>query len=155
MNSPNVDMASNKRSLLRQEVENLDEQRRYPRVPLNIKSAFVTDTGSTFSIEVINISPDGLQVRCSVDNAHFIRPQGSKPNPLNAPCISAAIALPVGHGSRTLGLRCQMLYLKMIDTELGCIAGFRFVQLDLRSERILNAFFADHLMHEGTDGQVA
>ncbi len=41
-----------------------------------------------------------------------------------------------------------MLYLKTIDTELGCIVGLRYVQLDLRSERILNAFFADHLIHE-------
>ena len=147
MNSSNIDEANNKQSLLWQDIENLDEQRRHPRVPLNIQAAFVTDTGRTFSVEIFNISPDGLQVRCSVENAHFIRPQGSNINPLNAPCISAAIALPVGHGRRTLGLRCQMLYLKTIDTELGCIAGLRFVQLDLRSERILNAFFADHLIH--------
>ncbi len=155
MNSSNVDDASSNRSLLWQEIENLDEQRRYPRVPLNIKSAFLTDTGRTFSVEIFNISPDGLQVRCSVENALFIRPQGSNINPLNAPCISAAIALPVGHGSRTLGLRCQMLYLKTIDTELGCVAGLRFVQLDLRSERILNEFFADQLMHEAPDAEIA
>ncbi len=152
MKSPNVDVASSKRSLLWQEIANLDEQRRYPKVPLNIKTGFITDTGSQFSAELINISPDGLQIRCSAESAQLIHPQGLK---INAPFVNAAISLPVGHGSRTLAVRCQTLYLRTVDTEPRCVAGMRFVQLDLQSERILNAFFADQLMHEGTDADVA
>ena len=155
MNGPTAHTANSERNRVWKIVENLDGQRRYPRVPLNIKTAFITDTGRTFPVEVINISPDGLQVRCPVDNVHLIRPQGRKIIPLDAPCINASISLPVGNGGRTLAVRCQMLYLKTIDTELGCIAGLRFVQLDLQSERILNAFFADQLMHEGTDTEIA
>ncbi len=152
MNSPNVDVASSKRGLLWQEIEKLDEQRRYPRVPLNIKSAFVTDTGRTFSVEVINISPDGLQVGCSAEGVRLICPQIRE---LKAPCVNAAISLPVGNGSKTLAVRCQMLYVKMVDTELGFIAGMRFVQPGLQSKRILIAFFADQLMHERTAAEVA
>ena len=148
MNSPNVDVATSKRSLLWQVVDNLDEQRHYPRVPLNIKAGFVTDTGSKFTAAVINISPDGLQMRCAVESARLFCPQGHKIDPLNTPGVTATISLPVGNGSKTLTVRCQMLYLRTVDTEPRCVAGMRFVQLDLRSERILNAFFADHLIHE-------
>ncbi len=152
MNSPNVDVASGNRGLLWQEVEKLDEHRRYPRVPLNIKAPFVTDTGRTFSVEVINISPDGLQVACSAESVRLICPQIRK---INTPCVNAAISLPVGHDSRTLAVRCQMLYVKMVDTELGFVAGMRFVQLDLQAKCILIAFFADQLMHERTAAEVA
>ncbi len=152
MKSPNVDVASGKRSLLWQEIENLDEQRRYPKVPLNVKTGFITDTGSKFSAEIINISPDGLQIRCSAESAQLIRPQGRK---INAPFVNAAISLPVGHGSRTLAVRCQTLYLRMVDTEPRCVAGMRFVLLDLQSECNLNAFFAEQLLHEAPDAEVA
>ena len=155
MNSPNVDVASSKRSLLWQVVDNVDEQRRYPRVPLNIKAAFVTDTDSKFSAAVINISPDGLQVRCTVESARLFCPQGCKINPINAPCVNVAISLPVSHGSRILAVRCQILYLRMVDTEPRCVAGMHFVPLDLQSECNLNAFFAEQLMDEAPDAEVA
>ena len=140
MNSPNPHAASSERSLVLQRIENLDEQRHYPRVPLNIKTAFITDTGSKFSATVSNISPDGLQIRCSGDGAKLIRPHGQN---IERPFMSAAILLPVGNGTRTLAARCQVLYLRTVDTEPRCVAGLRFVELPQQSERILNAFFAD------------
>ena len=119
---------------------NLDKQRRYVDVPLNVETAFMTDTGSKFSATVSDISPDGLQIRCSGDSAKLIQIQGQNSEP---PFISAAILLPIGNGTRTLAVRCQARYLKTVDTEPRCVAGLRFVQLPVQSERILNAFFAD------------
>ena len=155
MKSPNVDVVSRKGSLLWQLVDNLDEQRLYPRVPLNIKAAFVTDTGSKFSAAIINISPDGLQMRCTVESARLFCPQGRKIDPLNTPGVNAAISLPVGIGSKTFTVRCQILYLRTVDTEPRCVAGMRFVQLGVQSERVLTAFFADQLMHEAPEAEVA
>ena len=152
MKSPNIYVPSSTRSLLWQEVENLDEQRRYPKIPLNIDMGFITDTGIKFSAELINISPDGLQIRCSEDSAQLIRPQVRK---IDAPFVYAAISLPVGHGSRTLAIRCQTLYLRTVDTEPRCVVGMRFFLLDLQSECNLNAFFADQLMYEAPHAEVA
>ena len=143
MDSQNAHTASGDRDSAWKIVEKLDEQRRYPRVPLNIETTFTTDTGDKFSADLINISPDGLQIRCSVECAVLIRPEGHSIDPL---CINAVLRLPVGQSSRTLAARCQIIYLRMVDTEPRCVAGMRFVQLGLQSERVLNAFYADQFM---------
>ena len=67
---------------------NLDKHQRYLDVPLNVETAFMTDTGSKFSATVSDISPDGLQIGCSEDSAKLIRIQGQNIEP---PFMSAAI----------------------------------------------------------------
>jgi len=139
-----VDVARRKRSLKWQEVQKLDEQRSHPRIPLIIKTAFITDSGRKFSAEIINVSPDGLQMRCSINSARYIVPLDSDIDP---PCANTVIPLPVGQGTAAFSVRCQTIYLRTMDTDNYCVVGMRFIQIDPRSERILDAFLADQLMY--------
>jgi hypothetical protein len=126
-------------------VEKLDEQRQYPRIPLDLKIAMRNDRGDKFSALALDISPDGLQLRCDVQAARQIHPAGGKINPTKRPLVSMAVTLPVGAGKRTLVALCELLYITTVDSEPRCVLGLGFGQLDAQSAAIISAFFADQL----------
>ena len=155
MQSPSVQIAGKKSELVWQLVEMLDEVRRHPRVPIELKVALATNQGAKCSARVINISPDGMQIRCDVESAKLLHPQGGKIDPDNGPHVNAAVTLPIGEERRTLATRCQMLYLTTVDSEPRCVIGLRFIQLDTQTERIVTGFFADQLAQEASDAAIA
>ena len=131
-------------------VEKLDEQRLYPRVPVDVRAALRKDNGQKCAARVTNISPDGLQLRCAVEAAEVLHPQGGRLDPVTAPFVNVAAAIPInGHETRTIVARCQLFYLTTVDYEPRCVVGVRFTNLDLQSQRILHAFFADQLILDG------
>lgn len=143
MNETSAPLAEINNSLVWQLVAKLDEQRCYPRVPVDIRAAVRTDTGAKMSALIVNISPDGMQARCSVEAARLLRPANGKIDPVDAPRVNVALALPVGSGCKTLVARCRLAYLTTVDSEPRCVVGLRFGRLDKQSERIINEFFAD------------
>ena len=151
MAKPSVETPVGGNDLVWQLVEKLDESRRHPRISLDIKVALRTDGGAKFSANVINISPDGLQIRCTVETAHLLHPNGGKIEPKNSPFANVALALPVEDGIRTLAARCQMLYLSTVNTEPRSVVGLRFVKMDLQTERIVNEFFSHQLATDAGD----
>ena len=151
MAKPSVQAPAGGNDLVWQLVEKLDESRRYPRIPLDIKVALRTDGGETISANVINISPDGLQIRCTKETARLLHPNGGKIQAENSPFANVALALPVRDGIRTLAVRCQMLYLTTVNTEPRCVVGLRFVKIDLQTERIVNEFFSHQLAPDAAD----
>ena len=151
MAKPSVETPVGGNDLVWQLVEKLDESRRYPRIPLDIKVALRTDGGAKFSANVINISPDGLQILCTVETARLLHPNGGKIEPKNSPFANVALALPVEDGIRTLAARCQMLYLTTVNAEPRCVVGLRFVKMDLQTERIVNEFFSHQLATDAGD----
>ena len=151
MAKPSVETPVGGNDLVWQFVEKLDESRRHPRIPLDIKVALRTDGGAKFSANVINISPDGLQIRCTVETARLLHPNGGKIEPKNSPFANVALALPVEDGIRTLAARCQMLYLSTVNTEPRCVVGLCFVKMDLQTERIVNEFFSHQLATDAGD----
>ena len=155
MQSPRVQIAGKKSELVWQLVEMLDEVRRHPRLPIDLKVALVTDRGTKCSARVINISPDGFQMRCDVESAKKLHPKGGKIDAENGPHVNAALALPIGEAHRTLATRCRLLYLTTVDSEPRCVVGLRFVQLDTQSERIIIGFFADQLALEAEEAALA
>ena len=155
MQKPSVQVAGKRSELVWQLVEMLDEVRRHPRIPIDLKVALVTDRGTKCSARVINISPDGLQMRCDVESAKILHPKGGKIDAENGPHINAALALPIGEGRRTLPTRCRILYLTTVDSEPRCVVGLCFDQLDTQSESIITGFFADQLALEAGEAALA
>jgi|GEM_PF-4252673 hypothetical protein len=126
-------------------VEKLDEQRQYPRVPLDIKIALRNDAGEKFAGLALNISPDGLQMRCDVHAGRLLLPNGGTIDAANRPQVNLAAALTTGGVKKTLVARAEVLYITTVDTEPRCVVGLCFVRVDPQADRILNAFFADQL----------
>lgn len=148
MKDPALQGSAPNESLVWQLVAKLDEQRRYPRVPLNLAVALVTASGAKCKAHAINISPDGFQLRCDVDAARLLHPAGGKVDPEHGPRVTAALKLEVHGQQRTLVARCRLLYLTTVDTEPRCVIGLRFSALDQQAESTVGAFFADQLAME-------
>ncbi|MEM7540917.1 MAG: PilZ domain-containing protein [Pseudomonadota bacterium] len=137
----------NKDGLAWQLVEKLDEQRRYPRIPINTKISLSTDDGSKTEAILINVSPDGFQLRCDVEAARSIHPTGGKLGP-NPPFVNAAVVLPLGDEGGRMIVRGQLMYITTVDDEPRFIVGVRFAKMDVSSERVLNRFISDQLCDE-------
>ena len=141
--------------LMWQVVAKLDEQRQHPRVPVKIRAAIRSDDGKKLAADVIDISPDGLQLRCSTETARYLhataRGNGDTPDIR----LNLGIKIEIGGSIRTLVMRCRVLYLTTVDSEPKCVMGLAFNKLDAHSERWLNIFFAEQLVHSAADEAVA
>ena len=91
-------------------VEALDEQRRYPRLPLDIDVAFRNGAGQHCHAKLINISPDGLQVRGNIATAQMLHPAGGKVCASNAPIVQTSILLPFEDGEQALSVCTRLTY---------------------------------------------
>lgn len=133
-------------NLVWQLVDKLDEQRRCPRIPLAAQADLRTAAGASIAAEVLNISPDGLQLRCTVEAARLLRPGSGRGEtaPPAAP-LMLTLALPIGADECTFAARCELLYLTTVDSEPRCVFGLRFSTVEAADERRLHAFFADQL----------
>ncbi len=139
------DKSAGRASLVWQLVEKLDEQRRYPRVPLALQAALHCAGDTRCRMQVVNLSPDGLQLRSDVASATLAHPGGGRIDPASPPLVEVALDLPLDAGDATLHARCRLLYLTMVDSEPRYVLGLRFERLDADAERVLSRFFADQL----------
>jgi hypothetical protein len=57
------------------------EQRRYPRIQVNLPVEIVTATGDALSATATNISLSGLELTCDRWTAHCITPKGHRTTP--------------------------------------------------------------------------
>lgn len=140
------------RQLVWQLVDKLDEQRRQPRIPLVADARLRTAAGTLHAARIVNVSPDGLQLRCDVASARGLRPVNGRFDAANAPVLEVSLELPVGETRRALTVSCQLLYLTTVDSEPRCVFGLRFIAPDRASEATVNAFFANQM---GLDGACA
>ena len=136
--------------LVWQLVEKLDEQRQYPRIPLALSVTVRNEEKVKFTLGAVNISPDGLQLRCDVETARLVHPRGGTFVAENAPHVDIGMRLPVGGETRVFTARARLLYLTTVDSEPRCVIGLRFEQVATQSERVLSAFFADQMVLEAS-----
>jgi PilZ domain len=127
-------------------VEKLDEQRRYPRIRLDIAVAFRNGSGQHCAAKLLNIAPDGIQIRCNVATAQILHPGGGKICPNNAPLVQCAIAMPLANGPDTLSVCARLTYLTTVPDEPRCVIGLQFLDPRPKAQRIIDRFFADKLL---------
>ena len=127
-------------------VEKLDEQRNYPRFKLDIRVAFRNSSGQHCAARLLNIAPDGIQVRCNVAATQLLHPGGGKICPTNAPILQTAIAIPINERTETLSVCSRLTYLTTVPEEPCCIIGLQFLELRPTAQRIIDEYFAHRLL---------
>ncbi len=132
-------------SLVWQLVEKLDEQRQYPRIPIDGGVRIFSADGEEVPVLALNVSPDGLQLRCDIAAARQLHPAGGRVDPMSDVLFKADITLPLAAGAAHLECDCRLLYLTTVDSEPRCVIGMRFVDLNQRAERLLTAFLCDQM----------
>jgi hypothetical protein len=126
-------------------VEKLDEQRRYPRVDMDIPVSFRNSSGQHCAAKLLNIAPDGIQIRCNAATAQMLHPGGGKICPSNGPIVQTAIGIPLASGAATLSVCSRLTYLTTVPEEPRCVIGLQFLDLRPQAQRIIDQFFADKL----------
>lgn len=130
-----------------QVVDKLDEQRNYPRIELDIPVSFRNSSGQHCAARLLNIAPDGIQIRCNVATAQILHPSGGKICPRNAPMVQTAIAIPLDGRTETLSVCSKIAYLTTVPDEPRCVIGLQFLDPRPKAQRIIDRYFEQKL-HE-------
>ncbi len=126
-------------------VERLDEHRGHPRLDMGCDVGFRNAAGQHCVARLLNISPDGMQIRCNVATAQVLHPAGGKICPTHAPIVQTEVALALPRGEITLSVCARLTYLTTVPEEPRCVMGLQFLEPRPTAQRILDEFFANHL----------
>jgi hypothetical protein len=145
MTTPSASDAAREADVAWQLVEKLDEQRDYPRIALDAQVAFRNNSGQHCAARLLNIAPDGIQVRCNVVTAQILHPGGGKICPSNAPMVQTAIPIPIEGRTETLSVCSRLAYLTTVPEEPRCVIGLQFLDPRPTAQRIIDQYFAHKL----------
>ena len=95
-----------------------ESPRKYPRVELDVPGVVLCKDQLLINMKVYDISPDGLQVRCTRKEAQLLNPDGKKISPLDNIMVSAMFSLPIDHHYKKIQVICNVYYFTLLqDTE--------------------------------------
>lgn len=124
-----------------QVIEKLDEQRGYPRVDLDSEVLFRNASGQHCTARLLNIAPDGIQIRANVACAQILHPSGGRICPSNSPIVQAEITVPIDDDESILSVCSQLTYITTITEEPRCVIGLHFLEPRPTAQRLLDKFF--------------
>jgi hypothetical protein len=122
-------------------VERLDEHREHPRLDMNCDVGFRNAAGQHCVAKLLNMSPDGLQIRCNVATAQVLHPAGGKICPAHASIVQTEVALSLPRGESMLSVCARLTYLTTLPEEPRCLMGLRFLEPRPTAQRVLEEFF--------------
>ena len=105
-----------------------EKQRAYPRVPVKTDGTIIRPAASSLSVRIHDLSPDGIQVRCSRETAVALRPSGRQPGKDELPMVTMTIVLPYRSGEVPVAFEAVMRYLCVADRD-EVIFGFSFARV--------------------------
>ncbi len=123
-------------------VDRLDEHRGHPRLGMDCEVGFRNAAGQHCVAKLLNISPDGMQIRCNVATAQVLHPTGGKICPGHAPIVQTEATLLLPRGESVLSICAQLTYLTTLPEEPRCVMGLRFLEPRPTAQRVLDEFFA-------------
>ena len=129
---------------IQQPYEIYEDRRKYPRIITN-SPVEVRFQGKTLNARVHDLSPDGLQIRCSRAMFREIRPSGRAIKKENAPVVDVSFPLAVGRKDRTIEGSATLYYFVLLpgekDGDVAC--GLEFKELRGKSRGSIDAFIED------------
>ena len=121
------------------------DRRRFPRVMLDRRGEVALADGDSAQVTIHDISPDGLQLRCSGEVATTIRPSGRAVSHNEIPSIiRVALTLPLRAGAVPVSVPGRLLYFALINRDLVAM-GIEFTTLSSSSRRFLDTFIEQSL----------
>ena len=128
----------------RQPYEIYEDRRKYPRVVTN-SPAEIRFQDKVLSVRVHDLSPDGLQIRCSRPTLREIRPSGRAIKKDNAPVVDVRFRLSVGRAERNIEASATLYYIVLLperkEADVAC--GLQFKEFRGKGREHVDAFIAD------------
>ena len=121
-----------------------EERRQCPRVDLRIPVAVSTVDREMVRARTRNLSPEGLQFRCSGAAAELLHPKGTKIGPGKGTIVILRLALPLYGERREFIATGQLTYLAARRRN-EIAFGVAFVKVQPVYQEILDAFIVEAL----------
>lgn len=116
-----------------------EERRSYPRIELKRNAVVTTEAEEKLSVQVHDISKDGIQLRCSRENAAKLHPSGKRITEDTAPELKLTIALPCSDSQHVFTANGKLKYLVRLEDDIFAI-GLYFNKLSNNSQKAIEGF---------------
>lgn len=119
-----------------------EEQRLYPRLRLDAPAVILCANQQLMEADVFDISPDGLQIRCSRDAVQSINPTGKSINPQDNVLVYVLFSLPANDGNVQIKVVCKAYYFMLTqDSDKNDVAlGLKFKKFEGTCGRYVEQF---------------
>ncbi len=128
--------------ILAQINEQHEEQRNYPRLKLDVPIIILCVGGQLVESHVYDISPDGLQMRCSRKAALAINPGAKQITMQDKVMVNAVFSLPSNTGHKQIKVISQIYYFTLIQdgSDKDVAFGLKFKKFDGTCGRYVEQF---------------
>jgi hypothetical protein len=123
-----------------------EDRRQYPRIVINCP-ADIYYQGKILKAIVYDISPDGLQIRCSRKTLQAIHPNGAYIKENNAPSMDVTFQLSTGKWQSDIKTSCRMYYFVLLPEKVAedVAFGLKFIEFREDSAKYVDDFITDAL----------
>jgi len=124
-----------------------EETRNYPRIHINLPITIYLDSERFITASIYDISPDGLQVRCSRGVAAALNPRGKRIKYEDNFIVNTKFTVPIEDEQHVVTVSCQIYYFVMLpDVEGEDIAlGLKFKKFEGQSIRYIGGLIENEL----------
>ncbi len=92
-----------------------EESRKYPRIKISLPIKLYINDEPHLNASIYDISPDGLQVRCSREVALAINPGGKNIKAEDNLLIKTEFELPIANEKKTISVESKVYYFTIIS----------------------------------------
>ncbi len=121
-----------------------DDERSFPRVDLRVPARVRTVDGRLWPVELRDISPDGMHLRCDRVTASHLHPDGEKIGNESGPELYVLCELPVRGSAAPIEARARVRFVAIV-LHGGVAIGLRFADLEESTMNNLELFFGEQI----------
>lgn len=131
-----------------QEFMTFDEQRKYPRLKVDLPMKISWLSGRKFNGRIYDLSPDGIQIHCDKATVEMICPEkksSGKEN--NKPLVLLTFNIPHPDGEKEIVVKSQICHISALDSlPTGMIAiGSRFLDFKDQCENYVTQYLISEM----------
>ena len=122
-----------------------DDPRAYPRINVRgVTAELVLADSKRLTVDVDDISPDGIQIRCDVNAAKQLHPS-DKTSPEDVPPLFVKIGLPLPGGVSDLLTESRIIHFAIMSGGDDVAFGLKFLKFVGTGKQDLDRFIAQAL----------
>ena len=124
-----------------------EETRKYPRVHINLPITIYLDNKRFITASIYDISPDGLQIRCTRAVAEALNPRGKRIKYEDNIIVNTKFTVPIDDEQHVVAVSCQIYYFVILpDVEGEDVAfGLKFKKFEGESIRHIGDLIENEL----------
>jgi hypothetical protein len=124
-----------------------EETRKYPRLQINLPITICLDNKRFITAGIYDISPDGLQVRCTRAIAEALNPRGKRIKYEDNIIVNTKFTVPIDDEQHVVRVSCQIYYSVMLPDVAGedIAFGLKFKKFEGQSIRYIGDLIENEL----------